>query len=128
MLSRTAPRVSWPPVVMGLVLGWLVLLSPSAPEGKPLALQLRATPHVAEAPASIIFTAQLTGGADTEDLYCLTREWTWGDGFHSVEEGDCPPFEAGKTPIQRDFTTTHEYRQPGRRMVRLALRKGERAL
>jgi hypothetical protein len=41
---------------------------------------LRAQPLVAVAPARIVLTAELVGGAnDFEEYYCPTVSWDWGD-------------------------------------------------
>ena len=88
---------------------------------------LQATPRVAEAPARIAFSAVLSGGEDSEELYCPDVEWIWGDGTHSVREGSCPPYKAGEA-VQRELTTEHAYAKPARPRVAVVLRKGKRTL
>jgi hypothetical protein len=83
-------------------------------------LHLRATPRFAFSPATILFTAELKGGDDIEELYCPEVEWEWGDGGKSVSEGDCDPWEPG-TKIERRYTGRHEYRRAGRYRIRVTL-------
>ena len=97
-------------------------------ENKGTRVSLRAAPRVAAAPATVVFNVELTGGEDGEGLYCPVLEWEWGDGTHSEEEEECPPFEAGHTPIQRRFTTSHEYRDHANAKVTVTVRKGDHVL
>lgn len=83
-------------------------------------LYLRATPRFSFSPATILFTAELKGGDDVEELYCPEVEWEWGDGGKSVSEGDCDPWEPGMK-IDRRYTGRHEYRRSGRYQVRVSL-------
>ena len=63
------------------------------------------------APARVVFTAELTGGAnDFEDFYCGAVEWEWGDGTKSESSSDCAPYEPGKSEIKRRFTVEHVFR------------------
>ena len=87
-------------------------------------LTLRATPRFAFSPANILFTAELEGGDDVEELYCPEVEWEFGDGAKSVSEADCDPWEPGKTTIERRFTKRHEFQRAGRYEVRVTLTKG----
>jgi plastocyanin len=91
-------------------------------------LELRATPRFAFSPASIFFTAELTGGDDVEELHCPELEWQWDDGGKSVHESDCAPFEEGKTEIERRFTANHEFKAAGTYNVKLTMRKADRRL
>ena len=97
-------------------------------ENKGTRVSLRASPRVAAAPATVVFNVELTGGEDGEDLYCPVLAWEWGDGTHSEEEEECPPFEAGHTEVQRRFTTSHEYRDRANPKVAVTVRKGDRVL
>jgi hypothetical protein len=83
-------------------------------------LYLRATPRFSFSPATILFTAELKGGDDVEELYCPEVEWEWGDGGKSVSEGDCDPWEPGMK-IDRRYTGRHEYSRAGRYRVRVSL-------
>lgn len=97
------------------------------PSDKKPSVSLRATPTVSFAPARIRLTAELRGGSDHfEPLYCPAVEWDWGDGTTSGSAADCAPYEAGKTAIQRRFSTEHIYRQPGAYRIQVRLKKGTR--
>ena len=53
------------------------------------------------APARVVLTAELTGGAnDFEEFYCGAVEWEWGDGTKSESSSDCAPYEAGQVGDQ----------------------------
>jgi hypothetical protein len=74
-------------------------------------ISLKATPVIAMAPARVVLTAELTGGAnDYEEFYCSAVEWEWGDGTKSESSSDCAPYEAGKSEIKRRFTVEHVFR------------------
>lgn len=88
---------------------------------------LRAQPQVAVAPARVVFTAELTGGADDfQDYYCPTIEWEWGDDTSSESSADCDPYEAGKSQIRRRYTIQHIYRRPGAFRVFIHLKQRDR--
>src|SRR4029453_11066699 len=67
-------------------------------------LELKATPRFAFSPAYVMFSAELTGGDDSEEMHCPELEWEWDDGGKSVAESDCAPFEPGKTQLERRFS------------------------
>jgi hypothetical protein len=90
-------------------------------------LDLRAVPRFAFSPANVLFTAELVGGDDVEELHCPEVEWDWGDGGKSVSEGDCPPFEAGQA-IERRFTAEHEFKRAGNYSVKVTLRRARRSI
>ena len=74
-------------------------------------LTLRAQPAVAVAPARVVLTAEIIGGADDfEEYYCPAIEWDWGDDTTSESTSDCEPYEAGKSEIKRRFTVEHVFR------------------
>jgi hypothetical protein len=84
-----------------------------SPEGRPK-VSVKAQPQVAVAPARIVLTAELTGGAnDFEEYYCPTIEWEWGDDTRSESTLDCDPYELGKSEIRRRFTVEHMFRRSG---------------
>jgi hypothetical protein len=96
---------------------------------KHASLVLKATPPIAFSPARIVVTAELRGGADdTEELYCPGLEWDWGDGTKSESTSDCEPFQAGKSSIQRRFTSSHTYDISGPYRVLLRLRRGSKTI
>jgi hypothetical protein len=81
------------------------------PDGRRPKMTLKAQPVIAMAPARIVLTAELNGGAnDFEEFYCPTVEWEWGDGTHSESSSDCAPYEAGKSEIKRRYTVEHVFR------------------
>ncbi len=70
------------------------------------------------APARVVFTAELTGGAnDFEEFYCGAVEWEWGDGTKSESSSDCAPYEPGKSEIKRRFTVEHVFRAGAYRVM-----------
>ena len=89
-------------------------------KGKKPGLYMRATPRFSFSPARILFTAELKGGDDVEELYCPEVEWEWGDGSKSVTEGDCDPWEPGMK-IDRRYTGRHEFQRAGMYRVRITL-------
>src|SRR5438477_10011910 len=59
-------------------------------------LSLKAQPTMSIAPARIVFSAELAGGAnDYQEYYCPSVEWEWGDETRSESTLDCEPYEAG---------------------------------
>lgn len=87
-------------------------------------ITVRAQPSVAIAPARIVLTAELVGGADDfEEYYCPTIEWDWGDDTRSETASDCDPYEPGKSEIRRRFTVQHIFRQPGSQKVFFRLKR-----
>ena len=83
------------------------------PDSRKPQLKLKAQPVIAMAPARIVLTAELVGGAnDFEDFYCPTIEWEWGDGTRSESSADCTPYEPGKSEIRRRFTVEHVFKRP----------------
>jgi hypothetical protein len=90
-------------------------------------LALRANPQVGVAPARIVLTAELIGGADDfEDYYCPTVVWEWGDDTESESTLDCEPYQAGKSEIRRRFTVEHTFRRAGTFRVMFRLKRGDK--
>lgn len=74
-------------------------------------VSLKAQPAIAMAPARVVLTAELGGGAnDYEEFYCNAVEWEWGDGTKSESSSDCAPYVAGKSEIKRRYTVEHVFR------------------
>ncbi len=115
-------------VAAALVLAPLAGRADDGPKAKKPRLDLRATPRFAFSPVTILLTAELMGGDDVEDYYCPELEWDWDDGGKSVHEADCPPYEPGKSTIERRFTAEHEYRVSSVYNVKVTMRRGNRAL
>jgi len=91
-------------------------------KGKKPGMELRSSPRFAFSPASVLFTAELKGGDDVEELYCPEVEWEWGDGGKSVKEADCDPWAEG-AKIERRFTANHVFQFAGVYRVKATLRK-----
>ena len=73
---------------------------------------------IAMAPARIVLTAELVGGAnDFEEFYCPAIEWEWGDGTQSESSSDCAPYEPGKSEIKRRYTVEHVFRAGAYRVM-----------
>jgi len=88
------------------------------PDSRRPKVTLKAQPVIAMAPARIVLTAELNGGAnDFEEFYCPTVEWEWGDGTHSESSSDCAPYEPGKTEIKRRYTVEHVFRAGAYRVM-----------
>lgn len=87
-------------------------------------LTVKAAPMMAIAPVRVVFTAELTGGADDfEEYYCPSVEWDWGEGTVSQTTGDCDPYQAGKSEIRRRFTVEHTYDRGGSYRVSFRLKQ-----
>jgi hypothetical protein len=85
---------------------------------------LKATPSISFTPARVSVVGELRGGAnDYEDYYCATVEWDWGDGTKSESTVDCDPYEAGKSEIQRRFSTRHVYNTSGQYRIQITLKQ-----
>ena len=97
-------------------------------KGKKPAMELRSSPRFAFSPAQILFTAELKGGDDVEELYCPEVEWEWGDETSSESTTDCEPYEAGKSQIKRRYTVQHEFRRPGTYKIYLHFKSSNRIL
>lgn len=103
--------------------------SAKALEAKRPKFTLRAQPPVGVAPARIVFTGELQGGADDfQEYYCPTVEWAWGDDTTSESTLDCEPYEEGKSQIKRRFTVQHTFRREGQYKVYLHLKRKEKQL
>ena len=92
-------------------------------------LTLTARPNVGIAPARVVLTAELLGGAnDNEDYYCPTVRWEWGDLSSSESGSDCAPYEAGKSEIKRRFTVEHNFPRAGSYKVYVRLKHGSKEI
>ena len=92
-------------------------------------LTLKAQPMMAIAPARVVFSAELTGGAnDAAEYYCPSVEWTWGDDTRSETGSDCEPYQQGKSEIKRRFTVEHQYHHGGNFKVIFRLKRGDKAI
>lgn len=92
-------------------------------------LMLKAQPNVGISPARVVFTAELTGGADDhQDFYCASVEWDWGDDTTSESTTDCEPYEAGKSAMKRRFTVEHRFNRPGNYKVYFKLKRRDKII
>ena len=99
------------------------------PESRRPKVTVRAQPSVAIAPARVVLTAEIVGGADDfEEYYCPTVEWEWGDDTSSEATADCDPYEVGKTQIKRRYTTQHIFKREGSFKVYFHLKRRDRIL
>ena len=115
---------------LALVAALAAATTVAAAEAKPKKprLDLRATPRMAFSPVNVFLTAELMGGDDVEEYYCPELEWEWDDGGKSTQESDCPPYEAGKTTIERRYTADLEFRRAGVYNVKITMRRSGKSL
>jgi hypothetical protein len=98
------------------------------PDAKRPKVTLKAQPVISMAPARVVLTAELIGGAnDFEDFYCPTVQWEWGDGTESESTSDCPPYEPGKSEVKRRFTVEHVFR-PGSWRINFRLKRRDKSV
>jgi hypothetical protein len=111
-------------VAVGLTIGL------NATEEKKASISLKANPSIGFSPARVVVTAEVKGGPnDSEDLYCASVEWIWGDDTRSESKTDCEPYEAGRSEIKRRFTLDHTYQTAGNYRVEFYLKqKNKRVL
>ena len=102
----------------------------SAADDKKASVSLKANPSIGFSPARVVVTAEVKGGPnDSEELYCASVEWIWGDETRSESKTDCEPYEAGRSEIRRRFTTDHTYHTAGNYRVEFYLKqKNKRVL
>jgi hypothetical protein len=98
-----------------------------ATDGSQPRLDLAATPRMGVSPTTVSATAKLVGGDQLEDFHCPEVEWDWSDGARSTRLSDCDPYEPG-AGIVRVFSASHRFRQPGRYVVTVSLRRAGRVL
>lgn len=121
-------QLSRPIVLLIAILGLSGLVAAQQGKGRP-SINLRANPTVLFAPARVVVTAELSGGADDyQDYYCAKVEWSWDDGTTSEATDDCDPYEAGTSTIRRRYTNEHKYELPGQYDVRFTLRQGKKSV
>jgi plastocyanin len=102
----------------------------AAADDKKASVTLKANPSIGFSPARVVVTAEVKGGPnDSEELYCASVEWIWGDDTRSESKTDCEPYEAGRSEIRRRFTTDHTYQTAGNYRVEFYLKqKNKRVL
>ncbi len=109
------------------LLGAICIASPVQAKAKRPGLSVRVSPRIAFSPVSVIAFAELTGGEDSEDFYCLAIEWDWDDGSKSLQDSDCEPFKPGTT-IERRFSKEHYYARAGSYNIQAALKSSEKVV
>jgi hypothetical protein len=105
----------------------LILGVPASAKPKRPSLGVRVSPRMAFSPVGVIAMAELTGGEDSEDFYCLAIEWNWDDGSKSLQDSDCEPYQPG-TKIDRRFSSEHYYSRAGSYNIRAALKDQEKII
>ena len=96
-------------------------------KAKKPSLEVRITPRFSFSPVNILFTAELTGGEDSEEFHCPELEWEWDDGGKSGGESDCDPYEPG-AKIERRFTATHLYKTSGIYVAKVTMKKAGKTI
>ena len=122
-------------LLVATVLALAPAVSGSAEEKKPEdpkkakkpSLEVRITPRFSFSPVNILFTAELTGGEDSEEFHCPEVEWEWDDGGKSGGESDCDPYEPG-AKIERRFTANHLYKTSGIYVAKVTMRKAGKTI
>lgn len=80
-------------------------------------LSLRALPPEGQAPLTVSFNAEITGGLDTSpELYCQNQSWDFGGGQLVGVFGLCSAWRPGKK-IDRQFGHHYTYEKPGDYLV-----------
>jgi hypothetical protein len=93
------------------------------------ALSIRASPPISFSPARVRAIAELKGGPDdSQDYYCLSVEWDWGDQTRSEESNDCEPYEPGVSQIARRFSGEHTYHFSGKYRVTVRLKRNNKVV
>ncbi len=113
-----------------LLVAALMAVSVHADQGKAKpSINVRVSPAVAFAPARIVATAEVVGGADDfQDFYCAKVEWSWGDSTQSEASDDCDPYVAGESKIRRRYTNEHKFELPGTYDIRITLKQGKKSV
>lgn len=92
-------------------------------------ITMRASPSAGFSPLKVVITVELKGGADDfADYYCPTIEWVWGDDTRAESTGDCDPYEAGKSQIQRRYTTSRIFQTSGNAKVEFRLKQKDKVV
>ena len=87
-------------------------------------VSLKASPQVGFSPLRVVLTAELKGGAnDFQEFYCPAIEWFWDDDTKSESQGDCEPYEPGKSEIKRRYTIDRVFNTAGEFRVEFRLKQ-----
>jgi hypothetical protein len=120
-------------MVVGLCLAAVSLTSAAQDDknakDKRASLTLKAAPSISFSPARIMVSAELKGGSnETDDYYCPSVEWDWGDDTRSESTVDCEPFQAGTSTIQRRWTASHTFTTGGTYRIVLRLKRSNKVV
>lgn len=108
-----------------LVLGSVIV---AANPAKP-SISVKANPSTGFAPARVVLTAELKGGADDYvEFYCPTIEWYWGDDTRAESKADCDPYEAGKSEIKRRYIIDRVFQAPGNYRVEFKIKQKDKVV
>lgn len=92
-------------------------------------ITVRSSPNAGFSPLRIVVTAELKGGTnDYEEFYCPSVEWTWGDDTRTESSADCDPYQAGKSEIQRRYTTSKVFQTAGEYRVEFRLKQKDKVV
>jgi hypothetical protein len=106
----------------------LAFVAAPADKTKP-SITVKASPTVAFSPARVVVTADIKGGPnDSEEFYCPSVEWDWGDGTISDQTADCEPYEAGKSEIRRHFTADKIFNSSGDFRVEFRIKRKDKTI
>jgi len=115
-----------------LLAGGAALSAPNEVVGdddKKPSITMRASPSAGFSPLRVVLTVELKGGADDfADYYCPTVEWLWGDDTRAESTADCDPYEAGKSQIQRRYTTSRIFQTSGNAKVDFRLKQKDKVV
>jgi hypothetical protein len=118
--------------LMILTAAWVVAAPASfaADDKKPKpSITVRSNPNAGFSPLRIVVTAELKGGTnDYEEFYCPSIEWTWGDDTRTHSSADCDPYQAGKSEIQRRYTTSKVFQTAGEYRVEFRLKQKDKVV
>jgi hypothetical protein len=106
----------------------LAFVAAPADKTKP-SITVKASPTVAFSPARVVVTADIKGGPnDSEEFYCPSVEWDWGDGTISDQTADCEPYVAGKSEIRRHFTADKIFNSSGDFRVEFRIKRKDKTI
>jgi outer membrane receptor for Fe3+-dicitrate len=115
-------------MALSLMMTLAVAVSAADKDRRPK-ISVKASPAMAVAPARVVVSADLNGGAnDYEEFYCPSIEWEWGDDTKSTTSADCEPYEAGKSEIKRRFTADHTFRMGGNFRIQFRIKKKDKSI
>ena len=124
-------RKPQPVVRRALALAFVVVVSATlgASDKTRPSVSLKANPSTGFAPARVVLTAELKGGADDyENFYCPSIEWVWGDDTRAESKADCDPYEVGKSEIKRRYVIDRTFQIPGNFRVEFRIKQKDKVV